>query len=128
MLRSPLLKTTTWTGSWRLAVSSELGSSTDPSAAKGRILPRYCTTRWPPACSIFDCGISSRRATRESGTESRSNEPARNRRNAWRSLPALGVFGLRPRLLARFLHYAGQLRDSQHVENQGHLAVAHDGC
>src|ERR1022692_1356608 len=134
ILRSPLLKTTTCAGSWRPAVSAAPGSRMGAREASGRIRPRYCTTRLPPACSILARAISSSRATSESGTARRSNAPARNSRNVWRSLPerswrwgAVVALGLRRGLFARFLHHTGQLPDSRNVQDQGHAAIVHDG-
>src|SRR5690349_6410285 len=101
----------TCAGSCPEAVSGADGSSAAQSDTSGKILPRYWTTWRPAACSILDLGNSSKRATSDSGTASRS-EPQQG-------LPFALVFagnrGFGARRLANFRDHARALGNPQYV-------------
>ena len=103
-------------------------SRTTARRTSGRICPRYCVTHSLPDISTCDTGNSSSRARVLSGMAIRESPGPAKRRKVCLSPPVAAdsaTFSLTGRSRVSADH-AGALRQAEHIENQRHLAVAHN--
>ena len=128
-LRSPSLKTTTCTGSARLLWSAAPGSSTVAQRHQGKnavaVLHHLASAR------MLDGRL---RELLQPGDQRKRHGQALEGTGPEQKQPLLLdsrlrlLFRRRARLLAGFGQHPGALADAQHIEDEGHPAVAHDGC
>ncbi len=89
---------------------------------------RYCTTWHPPACSMDDSGKLLQPGDQREWNGQTLEGTGPEQQQPLPFDPRLRLLFRRgARLLTGFGQYAGTLADTEHVQDEGHAAVAHDG-